>query len=75
MSGTNPLSNTGIQVAAVVKTLTLPTSENSCFAYIAIEFLLVKTNRQYLKGERDGEKTSYMPFHIASRVLLKTNCE
>ena len=41
----------GSQLSAVVKTLTLPSSENSRFAYVASEFSSVKAIRQYLKGE------------------------
>lgn len=47
----NPHPMQGSQLAAVVKTLTLPSSENSRFAYVASEFSSVKAIRQYLKGE------------------------
>lgn len=47
----NPHPMKGSQLAAVVKTLTLPSSEKSRFAYVASEFSSVKAIRHYLKGD------------------------
>ncbi|MFC6205610.1 siderophore-interacting protein [Psychrobacter urativorans] len=52
----------GSQLANTVKSLTLPTSEQSRFAYVASEFSSVKAIRHYLKKELDWSKDELYAF-------------
>ena len=58
----NPDPIQGSQLAAMVKTLTLPSSESSRFAYVASEFSSVRAIRQYLKGELGWSKDELYAF-------------
>ena len=52
----------GSQLANTVKALTLPTIEQSRFAYVAGEFATVKAIRHYLKKEQDWSKDELYAF-------------
>lgn len=58
----NPHPMQGSQLAATVKSLTLPTAEQSRFAYVAGEFSSVKAIRHYLKKEQSWSKDELYAF-------------
>jgi NADPH-dependent ferric siderophore reductase len=58
----NPHPMQGSQLADTVKSLTLPSAEQSRFAYVAGEFSSVKAIRHYLKKEQDWSKDELYAF-------------